>query len=519
MKFLKWLVALSIIFLFMGGVFSMELSNMNSGVYEVDAMLVPTNTPDPHPEVGQKSGGNIENGSGVWTWVPIRYRVTETDEEGNPISFLWIPRVLPEDYRDPYGPDGTELNANDMTNQEPNEGYGSPRVYLNMKNWEFSDNAACQFDEFFYYVGDSIDDLYDTRLPLHDSGIVPNAYYIYQKQITFKVVNGAWDEGEGEAATADKTVTLTGYEGDTLKLSADQIPAVGNKPDDTYKAGSWDTEPGTETAITTDTTYTYTYAQWTPITTNVSLNKTKMELATKSSVTLKATVTPANADKTLTWKSSNPSVVSVNSNGKITAKKYGKATITATTVSGKTAKCVVQTRFYDVNVPGKSYYDPVYWAVDNKITKCSVAFRPEDGVTRGEFTAFLYRLAGSPTVTASMKKAVRFTDVNSSTQFYNEICWAVSKGIIKGFKDNTFRPMDGLTREQCAVMIWRYAGKPEVSLTAQPFPDVKLSNADSCKAIAWGSQNGIMNGSGGKFQPKKECTRAHVVTFLHRYAE
>ena len=74
--------------------------------------------------------------------------------------------------------------------------------------------------------------------------------------VTFKVVNGAWDDG----TTADKTVTLTGYEGDTLKLAADQIPAVGSKPNDTYKAGSWDVTPSTETAITENVTYTYTYA-------------------------------------------------------------------------------------------------------------------------------------------------------------------------------------------------------------------------------------------------------------------
>ena len=77
--------------------------------------------------------------------------------------------------------------------------------------------------------------------------------------VTFKVVNGSWNEGEGEAATANKTVTLTGYEGDTLKLTANQIPTVGTKPNDTYKAGSWDVTPSTDTAITEATTYTYTY--------------------------------------------------------------------------------------------------------------------------------------------------------------------------------------------------------------------------------------------------------------------
>ncbi len=84
---------------------------------------------------------------------------------------------------------------------------------------------------------------------------------VIQYTVTFKVVNGSWDEGEGDAATDDKTVTLTGAEGDTLKLAEDQIPAVGTKPNDTYKAGGWDVTPSTETAITEAITYTYTYAQ------------------------------------------------------------------------------------------------------------------------------------------------------------------------------------------------------------------------------------------------------------------
>ena len=76
-------------------------------------------------------------------------------------------------------------------------------------------------------------------------------------EVTFKVENGAWDD----ETTADKTVTLTGHEGDTLKLSANQIPAVGGEPNDGYKEGSWDVTPDTETAITGATTYTYTYAE------------------------------------------------------------------------------------------------------------------------------------------------------------------------------------------------------------------------------------------------------------------
>ena len=72
--------------------------------------------------------------------------------------------------------------------------------------------------------------------------------------VTFKVLNGQWDDG----TTEDVTVILGGLK-DTVYLASDQIPAVGASPSDTYKAGSWDTPPSTETAITKDTTYTYTY--------------------------------------------------------------------------------------------------------------------------------------------------------------------------------------------------------------------------------------------------------------------
>ncbi len=54
------------------------------------------------------------------------------------------------------------------------------------------------------------------------------------------------------------------------------------------------------------------------------------------SKTLTTTITPSNAtNKNITWKSSNDSIVTVSTTGKITAKKPGTAKITATSSNGK----------------------------------------------------------------------------------------------------------------------------------------------------------------------------------------
>jgi uncharacterized protein YkwD len=76
---------------------------------------------------------------------------------------------------------------------------------------------------------------------------------------------------------------------------------------------------------------------------SLSLNKSSTTINVGKSETLTAAAKPENAtDKSVTWSSSDPSIATVDSNGKITGKAPGTAVITATAkYGGATAKCNV----------------------------------------------------------------------------------------------------------------------------------------------------------------------------------
>lgn len=74
---------------------------------------------------------------------------------------------------------------------------------------------------------------------------------------------------------------------------------------------------------------------------SISLSSKKLTLLKGKSATLTVTRNPISATEKITWSSSNKKIATVNSKGKVTAKKAGKATITAKTSNGKKATCKV----------------------------------------------------------------------------------------------------------------------------------------------------------------------------------
>ena len=118
-----------------------------------------------------------------------------------------------------------------------------------------------------------------------------------------------------------------------------------------------------------------------PASVKLSVSSLTLEPGEKSTVS--ANISPASAtEKTVTWKSSNKAVASV-SGGIITAKKPGTATITATTVNGRTASCKVTVKKAAAGAIYKEIPEATYDMSDSAKMKKAVRIKAGTNRLRG----------------------------------------------------------------------------------------------------------------------------------------
>lgn len=117
--------------------------------------------------------------------------------------------------------------------------------------------------------------------------------------------------------------------------------------------------------------------------------------------------------------------------------------------------------FKDVH-SGDYFYNPVKWAVENGITSgtSATAFSPNAGCTRAQAMTFLWKAAGQPEPTRTSNP---FRDVKSSDYYYKAVLWAVENNITAGTSATTFGPNEGCTRGQIMTFLYKAAGSPSVS--------------------------------------------------------
>ena len=200
--------------------------------------------------------------------------------------------------------------------------------------------------------------------------------------------------------------------------------------------------------------------------------------------------------------------------GGVVGQEYAQPQGRITIVDGVAAEPVAG--FSDVTT-ANWYADAVAYVVDNELMNGVSAdtFEPNSTMSRAMMVTVLYRMAGSPAVSGENV----FTDVPDGSWYADAVTWGVENGLVTGTTDTTYEPNAGITREQMATLLWRYAGSPDVSGSdgLDQFTDAASISGYARTAMAWASQQGLVNGTNGTLSPRGSATRAEIATILMRY--
>lgn len=142
---------------------------------------------------------------------------------------------------------------------------------------------------------------------------------------------------------------------------------------------------------------------------------------------------------------------------------------------------------------------------------------------RSHFATMLYRMEGEPEAEYSGK----FKDVPNETFYTDAVMWASSKEVevINGYEDGKFGPDDDITREQMAVMLYRYAQYKGYDVSGQDdlggFKDAKDVSEFAAKALEWAVGAELIKGEGesGRLNPQGETSRAVCAAIMQRFIE
>ena len=275
---------------------------------------------------------------------------------------------------------------------------------------------------------------------------IPDAW---QCKVTFKVENGSWDDNTNKDIV--KYVTKKNAEGNgstngTAKLTAGQIPPVGNQPSSGYKAsGSWDKTPPTDFNITGDTVFTYTYDQKSGGSGSGGSNRPKPPVVE----------IPDDVPTGLNGKDHYAYVV-----GYPDGMVYPQKNITRAEVATIFFRLLTdETR--EANMTKSNGYNDMkdgawYTCAVSTLSKMGIikgyedgSFKPDASISRAEFAAIAARFDPD-----GDKTPATFSDV-SSHWAKDEISIAANHGWIKGYEDGSFKPDQKITRAETMTLVNR----------------------------------------------------------------
>lgn len=145
-------------------------------------------------------------------------------------------------------------------------------------------------------------------------------------------------------------------------------------------------------------------------------------------------------------------------------------------------------------------------------------FSPADFISRGAVVMILWRQEGSPSPTSD----ISFDDVAAGAYYTDAVAWAAENDIIKGYPHNKFGPKDVVTREQFALILYRYAVYRGYDVSGSAdlsgFTDAGQISAYALTAVKWANANGFLKGtSATRISPQNGASRAQAAALIHRF--
>ena len=169
---------------------------------------------------------------------------------------------------------------------------------------------------------------------------------------------------------------------------------------------------------------------------------------------------------------------------------------------------------------GDWFYDAVRCAYENGLMDGvgDSLFAPNSQTTRAQLVTILYRLAGEPEPGGDSG----FSDVAAGTWYTDAVAWAAQNGIVNGVSDTEFAPGDNITREQLAVILYRYAAYQGYDVSQRAdlsgFGDAESISGYAQEALSWAHAQGLVLGfEDGSLRPQGTASRAQIAAVLMRF--
>lgn len=141
-------------------------------------------------------------------------------------------------------------------------------------------------------------------------------------------------------------------------------------------------------------------------------------------------------------------------------------------------------------------------------------FKPNAELTREQFVTILARVEGAD---LSEYTNSPFIDVNAKTWYGSSVIWASTEGFVKGIGDGCFGVGKALTREQLAVILYRYAEAKGMDMTKKSdltyCNDLETISTWATDSCAWAIKAKLLGSTSeteNLISPKMTVTRAQA---------